>query len=128
MFFISMVLGKTPRAVTEYPQVVVSLVVYSECCGMWIGYRSKTLVVNQEQDSLLLGFLSAQLCCRGAQSARRVYRVDFSWYHFISSSSVALGRDAISMGFSPHRLLYCLSYFLHLNVESASSFTLSVSV
>lgn len=119
---------KTSWAVPEYFQVVVSLVVYSKCCGMRIGCRNKTSLVNQKQDSLLLGFLSAQFCCIGTLSASRVYRVHFSWYHFISSSSVVLGRDAISMGFSPHQLLHCLSYFLHLNMESVSSFTLSVWV
>lgn len=71
-----------------------------------MGCRSKISAVNQELDSLLLYFLSVQFSCRGMLSASGVYRMDFSWYHFISSSSLALGRDAtrISMHFSPHEL------------------------
>lgn len=105
-------------------------VVYSKCYGMC---RSKTSVVNQEQDSLLLGFLSAQLCCRGAQSASRVYRVDFSCYHFISSSSVALSRGAVSVGFSSVTLLLIIlcsfkcgvCLFFHVVCVSMKTYLLS---
>lgn len=97
--------------------------VYFKCCGIWMGCRSKTSAVNRELDLLLLYFLSVHFSCRGILCASGVYRVDFSWYYFISSSSLALDRDAtrIPMGFSPHQLPYCLSYFLHLNTESAIS-------
>lgn len=86
--------------------------------------------MNWELDSLFLYFLSVHFSCRGILSASGVYRVDFTWYHFIFSSSLALGRDAtrISMGFSPHQLPYCLWYFLHSYMESAISCMLSVWV
>lgn len=55
------------------------------------------------------------------------YRVDYSWYHFISSSSQPLSRVArISMGSWVHQLSYCLSSFSLVHMETAISCMLPV--
>lgn len=88
--------------------------------GMWIKVQEWSFT------QIHFSLTSFQFSSCTGMSPGGGYRVDYTWYHFISSSSQALGRGArISMGSWAHQLSYCLSFSL-LKMETAISCMLPV--